>query len=75
MPNSGVVSISQPTQFNCLRAYLIRLNARVLPVNHITELFKFRKALFNVDKILNTASELRYTGEIKKFLAAQWGNP
>jgi hypothetical protein len=42
---------------------------------HIGELFKFRKALFNVDDILNTASELRYTNEIKKFLSAQWENP
>jgi len=42
---------------------------------HISELFKFRKSVFNVDEIITTASELRYTGEIIRFLANQWEHP
>jgi hypothetical protein len=43
--------------------------------NQIAELFKFRKDTFNVDNILTTASELKYTREIKQFLEKQWENP
>jgi len=42
---------------------------------YIAELYKFRKDTFNVDEILTTASELKYTGEFKKFFNAQWDNP
>ena len=42
---------------------------------YIAELYKFRKDTFNVDEILTTASELKYTGEFKKFFNAQWENP
>ncbi|ALS22257.1 type I restriction endonuclease [Paenibacillus naphthalenovorans] len=43
--------------------------------NQLTELYKFRKENFNVDNIFNTASDLKYTNEIKQFLAKQWENP
>jgi hypothetical protein len=43
--------------------------------NHITELHKFRKENFNVENILTTASELKYSNEIKQFLSKQWDNP
>lgn len=43
--------------------------------NLILELAKFRKKDFDVNDILNTASELKYTGEIKQVLQKQWENP
>ncbi|WP_201317836.1 type I restriction endonuclease [Paenibacillus sp. EPM92] len=43
--------------------------------NQIAELYKFRKENFNIDSIFNTASELKYTNEIKQFLTKQWENP
>jgi predicted type IV restriction endonuclease len=43
--------------------------------SQIAELYKFRKDTFNVDDILTTASELKYTGEIIKFVAKQFENP
>lgn len=43
--------------------------------NQINELYKFRKENFDIENILTTASELKYTSEIKQFLAKQWENP
>ena len=43
--------------------------------NHFLELAKFRKNFFNVENVLTTASELKYTNEIKKFLTQQWEAP
>ncbi len=43
--------------------------------NQVAELYKFRKELFSVEMILNTASELKYTNEIKKLLSSLWENP
>jgi len=43
--------------------------------NQITELYKFRRENFDIENILTTASELKYTNEIKQFLAKQWENP
>ncbi|WP_019004915.1 type I restriction endonuclease [Cohnella laeviribosi] len=43
--------------------------------NQVAELYKFRKDNFNVDDILTTASELKYTNEIKQFLSQQFENP
>lgn len=43
--------------------------------SQIIELAKFRKSSFDLDNILNTASELKYTGEIKKLLMAHWESP
>ncbi|WP_188456915.1 type I restriction endonuclease [Virgibacillus oceani] len=41
----------------------------------ILELIKFRKNDFDVVNVLTTASELKYTGEIKKYLTGQWEEP
>ncbi|HEU5141145.1 MAG TPA: type I restriction endonuclease [Bacillales bacterium] len=43
--------------------------------NQINELEKFQKSNFDVDHILTTASELKYTGEIKQFLLKQAETP
>ena len=43
--------------------------------NHFLELAKFRKNFFNVENVLTTASELKYTNEIKNFLTQQWDEP
>jgi len=40
-----------------------------------TELQKFTKSNFNVEHIINTASELKYTNEIKQYLKRQWETP
>ncbi|WP_085524491.1 type I restriction endonuclease [Tuberibacillus sp. Marseille-P3662] len=41
----------------------------------IQELEKFKKSGFDVDHVLNTASELKYSSEIKQFIASQWSDP
>ena len=41
----------------------------------VAELKKFSKTAFNLDNILTTASELKYTGTIKKLFAEELSNP
>ncbi|MFS1518658.1 type I restriction endonuclease [Bacillus sp. SCS-151] len=41
----------------------------------LLEIAKFRKNDFDVDNVLTTASELKYTGEIKHYLNQQWEDP
>ena len=41
----------------------------------VEELKKFSKTSFHLEDILTTASELKYTREIKKILADEWGTP
>lgn len=43
--------------------------------NQLIEVAKFRKNDFDIDNVLNTASELKYTNEIKQFLSKEWDNP
>ncbi len=43
--------------------------------HQIVELNKFRKDVFDVESINTTASELKYTNEIKRFLKSQWESP
>ncbi|WP_321425842.1 type I restriction endonuclease [uncultured Bacteroides sp.] len=43
--------------------------------NQIEELKKFHKSYFDIDRILSSASELKYTGELKTLLAAEFSNP
>lgn len=43
--------------------------------HQLTELQKFTKGNFDVEHIINTASELKYTSEIKLFLKKQWDKP
>ena len=51
------------------------LNLSDLREVHIHELSKFRKENFDVSNILNTASELKYTNEIKNYLTREWESP
>ncbi len=39
------------------------------------ELKRFTKAAFDLDKILDTSKDLKYTREILRLLAAEWANP
>lgn len=43
--------------------------------NQIEELKKFHKSYFDVDQILNTASELKYTGALKAIMHTEFTNP
>lgn len=43
--------------------------------NQIEELKKFHKTYFDVNNILSSASELKYTGELKNVLNAEFSNP
>lgn len=43
--------------------------------NQIEELKKFHKSYFDIDRILSSASELKYTGELKTLLAAEFSSP
>lgn len=43
--------------------------------NVVTELKKFQKQSFDMETILNTASELKYSNQIKQFMALQLLNP
>jgi hypothetical protein len=46
-----------------------------LKENQVEELKKFHKSYFDLDKIVNTASELKYTAEIKAFIRNEFTNP
>jgi len=41
----------------------------------VVELKKFTKSAFNLDEIITTASELKYTAAIKRILAAEFDSP
>jgi predicted type IV restriction endonuclease len=41
----------------------------------ILEIAKFRKNEFDIVNVLTTASELKYTGEIKQYINLQWEEP
>ncbi|MDR0866588.1 MAG: type I restriction enzyme HsdR N-terminal domain-containing protein [Candidatus Symbiothrix sp.] len=43
--------------------------------NQVEELKKFHKAYFDLDNILNSANELKYTGELKSILSKEFTNP
>lgn len=43
--------------------------------NQIEELKKFHKSYFDIENIVNTASELKYTGELKKLIKSEIENP
>ncbi len=42
---------------------------------HVKELKKFTKSAFDLDEILTTASELKYTGEMKKIMTSEITDP
>lgn len=43
--------------------------------NHIEELKKFHKAYFDSDTIVSTASELKYVGQLKALMQAEFNSP
>ncbi|TCT23350.1 hypothetical protein EDD68_10764 [Melghiribacillus thermohalophilus] len=43
--------------------------------SHLQELAKFKKDSFDLEKIFNTASELKYTSKIKSLFYEFWENP
>lgn len=46
-----------------------------LKENQIEELKKFHKSYFDIDSIVNSASELKYTNEIKILIQAEFSSP
>lgn len=46
-----------------------------LKTNQIEELKKFHKTYFDLENILNTASELKYTNELKAIIVRDFANP
>lgn len=53
----------------------LEIDLRALDEAAISELKKFSKASFDVDSILETASDLKYTKAIKRVLAAEMSQP
>ncbi|NDV64836.1 type I restriction endonuclease [Bacteroides sp. 224] len=53
----------------------LEINLQDLKSHHIDELKKFHKAYFNVDSILSSASELKYTSQLKAILSKEFANP
>lgn len=53
----------------------LEINMYDLRDNQIEELKKFHKSYFNLDLILSSASELKYTGELKNIIANEFANP
>ena len=61
---------------NCMdsRPFLV-INLLELEESLVKELKKFTKASFNVEEIVETASDLKYTREIMKLITEQWKSP
>ncbi|MCK9412784.1 MAG: type I restriction endonuclease [Prolixibacteraceae bacterium] len=53
----------------------LEFNISEIKDNQIEELKKFHKSYFDVDSIVNTASELKYTNELKQLLGQELNNP
>jgi len=53
----------------------LEVNMLDLKESHISELRKFNKDKFDVDKIFSSASELKYTNSIKQVIAELFSNP
>jgi hypothetical protein len=53
----------------------LELDLLEIDENIISELSKLTKDAFDVDSIVNAAGELKYIGQIKKIIAAQFSNP
>jgi hypothetical protein len=51
------------------------INITEVKENQIEELKKFHKSYFDPESIVNTASELKYTNELKQLLHAELNNP
>ncbi len=55
--------------------HFLEVNILELKDSHIEELKKFHKSYFNIDNILNSASELKYTNELKRIVGDEFTNP
>lgn len=53
----------------------LEFNITEIKDNQIEELKKFHKVYFDADSIVNTASELKYTNELKQLLQQELANP
>ena len=53
----------------------LEFNITEIKDNQIEELKKFHKSYYDVDSIINTASELKYTIELKNLLQQELNNP
>jgi hypothetical protein len=53
----------------------LEVNMLDLRDNQVEELKKFSKPYFDVDNIISTASELKYTGELKAVIQQEMANP
>lgn len=53
----------------------LEINLLDLKSHHIDELKKFHKTYFNIDSILSSASELKYTSQLKAVLSKEFANP
>jgi hypothetical protein len=53
----------------------LEFNIHEIKDNQIEELKKFHKSVFDADSITNTASELKYTNEIKQLFQQEMNNP
>lgn len=53
----------------------LEFNISEIKDNQIEELKKFHKSYFDIDSIVNTASELKYTNELKNLIQQELTNP
>lgn len=53
----------------------LEFNITELKDNQIEELKKFHKSYFDIDNIVNTAAELKYTMELKSMILQEFNNP
>ena len=53
----------------------LEFNISEIKDNQIEELKKFHKTVFDADSIVNTASELKYTSELKQLFQQELNNP
>ena len=53
----------------------LEFNITEIKDNQIEELKKFHKSYFDADSIVNTASELKYSNELKHLLSLELNNP
>lgn len=53
----------------------LEFNITEIKENQVEELKKFHKSYFDVESIVNTASELKYTNELKQLIQQELNNP
>ncbi|MGB4772787.1 MAG: type I restriction endonuclease [Chitinophagaceae bacterium] len=53
----------------------LEFNVTDIKDNQVEELKKFHKSYFDVENIVNTASELKYMNELKSFIHTEFQNP